>query len=104
MQCDIFYKMFLYIETVMKKKAEIAQYLAGIGNPAKIQLFLESILTPAELRDLYLRWELVKMLDQGKSQRQIAAELHISLCKITRGSRELKKKNSILREAIESFI
>ena len=87
----------------MKKNNEIAQYLARTDNPQKIQLLLESILTPAELHDLSLRWELVKMLKKGKSQRQIAGELHISLCKITRGSRELKKKNSILREAIEKF-
>lgn len=85
------------------KKTEIAQYLAATDNPKKIQDFLESIMTPAELHDLELRWELVKMLDRGMSQRQIAGELHISLCKITRGSRELKKKNSILKEAIEKF-
>ncbi len=87
----------------MKKKSEIAQYLAGTKNPEKIQSFLESILTPAELHDLNLRWELVKMLDKGMSQRQIAGELHISLCKITRGSRELKKKKSVLKEAIDKF-
>ena len=85
------------------KKNEIAEYLAQTDDPRKIKLFLESILTPAELHDLGLRWELVKMLNEGKSQRQIAGELHISLCKITRGSRELKKKNSILRKAIEKF-
>jgi TrpR family trp operon transcriptional repressor len=83
--------------------SEIAQYLAQLNDPVKIQQFLESILTSAEMRDLDLRWELVKMLKEGKSQRQIAGELHISLCKITRGSRELKKKNSILKEAIERF-
>ena len=87
----------------MKKKSEIAQYLAATKNPEIIQSFLESILTPAELHDLNLRWDLVKMLDKGMSQRQIAGELHISLCKITRGSRELKKKKSVLKEAIEKF-
>ena len=85
------------------KKSEIAQYLAGTDSPNKIQDFLESIMTPTELHDLELRWQLVKMLDRGMSQRQIAGELHVSLCKITRGSRELKKKNSILKEAIEKF-
>ena len=82
---------------------ELTKYLAATKEPKKIEQFLKSILTPAELRDLNLRWELVKMLDRGISQRQIASELHISLCKITRGSRELKKKNSILKEAVEKF-
>jgi len=85
------------------QKSEISQYLAQLKDPEKIQNFLESILTPAEVHDLNLRWELMKLLKEGKSQRQIAGELHISLCKITRGSRELKKKNSILNEAIEKF-
>jgi len=67
----------------MRKKSEIAQYLAVTDDPYKIHSFMESIFTPAELHDLNLRWELVKMLDKGKSQRQIARELHISLCKIT---------------------
>jgi len=85
------------------KISEISQYLAQSSDPKKIQHFLESILTPAELHDLNMRWELVKMLNEGKSQRQIAGELHVSLCKITRGSKELKKKNSILKEAINSL-
>jgi TrpR family trp operon transcriptional repressor len=85
------------------KVSEISQYLAQTGDPKKIQHFLESILTPAEIHDLNMRWELVKMLNEGISQRQIAGELRVSLCKITRGSREMKKKNSILKEAISKF-
>ena len=96
--------MFLCVETsILINIMELADYLAQTDEARKIEDLLKSILTPAELRDLNLRWELVKMLDRGVSQRQIAAELHISLCKITRGSRELKKKNSILKEAVEKF-
>lgn len=57
--------------------------------------FLEEILTPAEQKDLALRWQLMEMLEAGVPQRQIAAELGISLCKITRGAKILKAKNSI---------
>ena len=54
-----------------------------------------------ELKDIGSRWELVKRLDEGESQRKIAKDLHLSLCKITRGSKELKKKNAVLKRFIE---
>jgi len=43
----------------------------------------------------------VKRLDRGQSQRAIAAELGLSLCKITRGSRVLKQPDSALRAFLE---
>lgn len=87
----------------MESLAEIARYLADTENPETIADFLSSILTPAELETVAKRWELVKLLDKGVSQRKIAHELHLSLCKITRGSRELKKENSVLKEAIQKI-
>ena len=83
---------------------EISHALARIDNPALIGGFLESILTPREVRDLTGRWELVKLLSAGVSQRAIARGLHMSLCKITRGSRELKKPRSALRRVLEGFL
>ena len=56
--------------------------------------FLRDILTSNELRELCQRWRVIKMLAAGQTQREIAKTLKTSLCKITRGSRELKKKNS----------
>jgi TrpR family trp operon transcriptional repressor len=83
---------------------EVSRALARIGNPSLIDGFLESILTPREVRDLAGRWELVKRLDAGMSQRSIARGLHMSLCKITRGSRELKKPRSALRRVLKSSL
>lgn len=73
---------------------EIARALAVTNDPQHILRFLKSLLTANEIREIASRWELVKRLDQGLSQRQIARQLGLSLCKITRGSRELKKKDS----------
>ena len=64
--------------------------------------FLGDILTPSEARKLCQRWRLVKLLNQGKTQREIAKTLKISLCKITRGSRELKKKNSSFLKVLKT--
>lgn len=64
--------------------------------------FLEEILTPAERHDLGLRWELMQRLKAGLPQRQIAAELGISLCKITRGAKILRQAQSICKSYLES--
>ncbi|MCD6376754.1 MAG: hypothetical protein J7L94_14595 [Caldisericaceae bacterium] len=86
-----------------KNLLEICQYLANSNNAKTIYKFLESLLTPKELQTLSSRWQIVKLLDQGVPQRKIAKDLHLSLCKITRGSKELKKRNSILKKAVNQF-
>ena len=73
--------------------SRLAQALAGQKTPAAIENFLLELLTPGEVHDLQLRWELVELLVDGVSQRQIASRLGVSLCKITRGAKILKKRN-----------
>jgi TrpR family trp operon transcriptional repressor len=46
---------------------------------------------------------LVKALNAGTSQREIAKNLEVSLCKITRGSRELKKPGSAFRRILDTL-
>ena len=47
------------------------------------------------------RWLLVKEIDKGTTQREIAKAFSMSLCKITRGSRELQKSDSAFRKMLE---
>jgi TrpR family trp operon transcriptional repressor len=82
---------------INKNISEISELLAGTNDPAEIRKFFESLLSPKELEDIGFRWEIVKRLNNGETQRRIAGELHLSLCKITRGSKELKKKNAIIK-------
>ena len=63
--------------------------------------FLECLLTQNELSEVASRWALVKKLDKGISQRNIASELGLSLCKITRGSKELQKEDSAFKKMID---
>jgi TrpR family trp operon transcriptional repressor len=81
---------------------ELSRTLANTGEPELIESFLRCLLTPAETADVAARWALVKALDAGHSQREIAKNLGLSLCKITRGSRELKKNNSAFRRILEA--
>jgi len=73
---------------------EMAVTLSRTKDSALIQDFLRCLLTKAEIADIAGRWALVKALQKNKSQREIAKDLGVSLCKITRGSRELKKSGS----------
>lgn len=64
--------------------------------------FFKEIFTPTELEDLSLRWKLLKDLHKGETQRKIAAKYGISTCKITRGSKLLKNKKSIVLKILNS--
>ena len=68
---------------------------ALVTDPRELETFLSELLTPTELHDLVLRWELLELLEQGVSQRKVAAKLGISLCKITRGAKILKRSGSV---------
>jgi Trp operon repressor len=71
------------------------------ADPELIREFLYSLYTPAEADEIAKRWALVKQIALGRPQREIAKELGLSLCKITRGSRELKKEGSAFRRMLE---
>ncbi len=79
---------------------EICELLATMNNSQDVFDFFECLFTKPELKDFSKRWALVKELDSGTTQREIAKKFGISLCNITRGSRELRKENSAFRKAL----
>jgi TrpR family trp operon transcriptional repressor len=83
---------------------QIAGILAKIGDRKLIREFLICILTRYEIKEIAGRWELVKLLYDGMSQRRIAEQLGMSLCKITRGSKELKKKHSAFKTVLDTYV
>jgi TrpR family trp operon transcriptional repressor len=85
---------------VEENLSEMARTLAKTSDGALIESFLRCLLTPAETADIAARWALVKALDQKTPQREIAKKLGLSLCKITRGSRELKKPGSAFEKML----
>jgi TrpR family trp operon transcriptional repressor len=78
---------------------ELAELISDLDSSSIQELFQE-IFTKAELDDLSLRWLLMKKLKTGIPQRKIAEELHISLCKITRGSKLLKTPNGLSKRFV----
>jgi TrpR family trp operon transcriptional repressor len=89
----------------MSKEAlnELAAVLADTREPSAMRDLLEALLTPRERARLALRWRLVCMLASGVHQRTIARRLGISLCNITRGSRELKRR-AVFRQKVSQFV
>jgi TrpR family transcriptional regulator, trp operon repressor len=83
---------------------ELTAALAKAEDPALIADFLACLLTPTELAEVSSRWALVREIDSGKTQREIARAMGLSLCKITRGSRELKKADSPFKRMIDIYL
>lgn len=79
---------------------ELAAVFLRVRTRGDMERLLEEVFTRRELRDLGLRWRLMVMLRRGRTQRRIAADLGISLCKITRGARVLKDRRSVVRRLI----
>nr|WP_320191711.1 Trp family transcriptional regulator [uncultured Desulfobacter sp.] len=87
----------------MRIDQELLDVILSIKNKDELEFFFEEIFTPAELSDLSLRWKLLKDLHAGMTQRKIAEKYGISLCKITRGSKVLKKKGSVAFKMLDSL-
>jgi TrpR family trp operon transcriptional repressor len=73
---------------------ELSAVFARTTDEQQIAAYFRALLTPKEIAAVSTRWTLVKALRRNESQRKIAKKLGVSLCNITRGSRELKKEDS----------
>jgi len=79
---------------------EISSAISKLKNAEQVESFLTDLLTQSELQDVVKRWKILKLLKENKSQRNIAQELSVSLCKITRGAKILKNNKSIIRQTL----
>jgi TrpR family transcriptional regulator, trp operon repressor len=79
---------------------QLLQVVSTINDIDELERFFMDLFTPAELDDIVLRWKLLKDLHRGLTQRKIAQKYRISLCKITRGSKVLKKKDSVVGKVL----
>jgi TrpR family trp operon transcriptional repressor len=88
----------------MIRSQEVIKVFTEINDTKTMKRLFEEVFTPAEIQDVALRWRLMNMLHEGIPQREIAGRLGISLCKITRGSRVLKAKNSVTKKILDKKI
>ena len=76
---------------------EICHLISKNSDEAFLYNFFDCLFTNNEMTDFAKRWQLVKELDSGVTQREIARKYNMSLCKITRGSKMLKNPDSAFR-------
>lgn len=74
---------------------DLANFISNLKDKEEVENFMSEILTPIELETLSKRWCILNLLVKGKTQRDISQDLQVSLCKVTRGAKILKNKNSI---------
>lgn len=84
--------------------SDLADALADLADGRSIEAFLRSIWTPREAAAIGLRWRIVCLLHAGMTQRAIAARLGVSLCKVTRGARELKNGPPAFQRAVQRAV
>ena len=88
-------------ELVDESIRELCKLILKSNDEEFIYNFFVCMFTKPELKDIASRWLLVKEIDKGTTQREIAKKYGMSLCKITRGSRELHKDDSAFRKMLE---
>ena len=81
---------------------DLIDIFTSVDDRDEMLALFEDLFTDAEKNDFILRFLLMDDLYRGKSQRDIANARHISLCKITRGSRMLKKKHGFMKRLMSS--
>ncbi len=82
---------------------EIIDVFVRTTETEKMHTLFDDLFTEREKYDFALRWRLMKDLYEGKSQREIAQNLGISLCKITRGSKILKQEGSQMKQILKEY-
>lgn len=87
----------------MDNLEELIDIFSRTTDKKDMRALFGELFTNAELTDISKRWYLMKEIYRGTPQRTIAKEMEISLCKITRGSKVLKKDDSRFRAILSDM-
>jgi len=83
-------------------KKEVVEIIHKIAKDKHLLAdFIKEILTPREFENIGVRWQIVQRLGKGEHHQAIAGELHLGVSTVTRGSREMRKKDGGFRRALK---
>lgn len=83
-------------------KKEVIEVIYKIAKDKQLLAdFVKDILTPHEFENIGVRWQIVKRLAKGEHQESIAADLRLGVATVTRGSREMRKKEGGFRRTLK---
>jgi len=71
---------------------ELLDHLLAMKDRDSLDEALRDLLTPAELTEICNRLQILRMLEAGVPQREIARQLGVGIATVTRGARALKIK------------
>ena len=75
--------------------AELAVALASLADAGEVRAVLRDLCTPAEIRTLAERWQVAKLLDEGRlTYREIHDATGVSTTTIVRVARFLKEEQN----------
>jgi Trp operon repressor len=83
-----------------KHLQDLYALLASLKTTKDAQLLVDDLLTPNEKATITQRWQLVKLLASGMTQREISKKLKISISKVTRGSHALQYGSGAFRKLV----
>ena len=87
-----------------KYKWELVELLSKIAHDKTLlDEFLKDLFTPKEYQDIVKRWQIVKQLNEGITQREIAQDLKVGIVTISRGSKELLNKNGGFNKVLKKY-
>jgi len=66
---------------------ELFGLIRTLKSRRELREFLTMLLTPREYEELVKRWQIVRRLLEGKTQRDVRDTVDVSIATVTRGSR-----------------
>lgn len=73
---------------------ELLDHFSALETRDQIARALNGLLTPSELSEICKRLQILKLLEEGVPQREIARRLGVGIATVTRGSRALQADES----------
>lgn len=77
---------------------ELCRLIAAARGRQELRELLGALLSPAELRVIAERWQIVLRLIAGYTQRQVREELGVGIATVERGARELQYGNKAFQK------
>jgi len=85
-------------------KKELMEVLFKISkDKSLLNDFVKELLTPREYENIGVRWQIVKRLAKGEHHQSIAEDLHLGVATVTRGSREMRKKDGGFQRTLKAL-
>lgn len=77
---------------------KLIQLIQSTHDKKELKKLFEVLLTPKEIQNIEERIQILELLSKGKTQREIAKELSISITTVTRGNKMLPKYKALISQ------